>query len=129
MQKVPISRAVSLPNGSRASDRKNSTPQLRQETTALRDFEPAYDRCGSWLCENSSARRARRNISKKLRNTKSNHAGCAMLDTLLENCIFYISPMYEVLHSQGHKPSCCHVGAMSGLPESGHGWAIYEAPP
>ena len=48
MQKVPISRAVSLPNGSRASDRKNSTPQLRQETAALRNFDPAYDRNGSF---------------------------------------------------------------------------------
>jgi len=27
--------------------RKDSTPQLWQETAALRDFAPAYDRCGS----------------------------------------------------------------------------------
>jgi hypothetical protein len=32
---------------SRASDRKDSTPQLRQETTALRDFNLAYVACGS----------------------------------------------------------------------------------
>src|SRR5207249_1875519 len=56
---------------------------------------------GSWLCENSSARRARRNISKKLRIMESNDAARAMFDVLLENCIFYISPMYEFLHSQG----------------------------
>jgi hypothetical protein len=56
---------------------------------------------GSWLCENSSARRAGRNISKKLRIMESNDAARAMFDTLLENCIFYISPMYEFLHSQG----------------------------
>jgi len=67
----------------------------------LRDFGPAYDRSGSWLCENSSARRARRNISKKLRIMESNDAARAMFDVLLENCIFYISPMYEFLHSQG----------------------------
>jgi hypothetical protein len=30
----------------RAFDRKVSTPQLRQEPAALRDFNPAYDRCG-----------------------------------------------------------------------------------
>jgi len=36
----------------RASDRKDSTPQLRQETAALRDFNPRYDRSGSWLREN-----------------------------------------------------------------------------
>ena len=34
-------------SASRASDRKDNTPQLRQETAALRDFVPAYDRCGS----------------------------------------------------------------------------------
>src|SRR5262245_1659905 len=50
---------------------------------------------GSWLCENSSARRARRNISKKLRTMESNRAPRTMLDTLLENCIFYISQLYE----------------------------------
>jgi hypothetical protein len=27
--------------------RKDSTPRLRQETAALRDFDPAYDRSGS----------------------------------------------------------------------------------
>ena len=32
---------------SRASDRKDSTPQLRQETVALRDFNPRYDHLGS----------------------------------------------------------------------------------
>src|SRR5215471_18444797 len=60
-------------------------------------------RYGSWLCENSSARRARRNISKKLRIMESNDAARAMFDTLLENYIFYISPMYEFLHSQGQQ--------------------------
>jgi hypothetical protein len=63
-------------------------------------------RSGSWLCENSSARRARRSISRKLCNAESNRAVCAIFDALLENCIFYISPMYEFLHSQGHfRPS------------------------
>src|SRR5258706_6429072 len=45
----------------------------------------------SALGENSSARRARRNISKKLRTMESNRAAGTMFDTLLENCIFYIS--------------------------------------
>src|SRR5438093_7571778 len=52
------------------------------------------------MCENSSACRARRNISKKLRIMESNDAARAMFDTFLENCNFYISPMYEFLHSQ-----------------------------
>jgi hypothetical protein len=34
---------------------------------------------------------------------ESNDAVRAMFDTLLENYIFYISPMYEFLHSQGQK--------------------------
>ena len=37
---------------SRASDRKDSTPRYAKETAALRDFDPAYDRSGSWLREN-----------------------------------------------------------------------------
>jgi hypothetical protein len=57
-----------------------------------------------WLCENSSARRARRNISKKLRTMESNRAARTMFDTLSENCIFYISPMYEFSHRLGGKP-------------------------
>ena len=54
-----------------------------------------------WLCENSGARRAGRNIWKKLRIIESNRAARAMCGTLLENYIFHISPMYEFLHSQG----------------------------
>ena len=57
---------------------------------------------GSWPCENSGTRRARRNISKKLRISESNHAARMRPDAVLENCIFYISPMYEFSHSQGH---------------------------
>src|SRR5215469_4861264 len=33
---------------------------------------------------------------------ESNHTARMRLDALLENCFFYISPMYEFLHSQGH---------------------------
>ena len=77
-----------------------------QGLAAVRDFDMAYVSSGSWLCENSSARRARRNISKKLRTMESNRAVRTMFDTLSENCIFYISPMYEFLHSQGQKQKC-----------------------
>src|SRR5262245_35587668 len=76
----------------------------------------AHVGCGSWLCENSSARRARRNISKKLRNMESNRAACTMLDTLSENCIFYISPMYEFSHRLGHSRHSRHPG-VSGSPQ------------
>src|SRR5262249_61602356 len=44
-----------------------------------------------------------RSISKKLGIMESNDAVRAMFDTLLENYIFYISPMYEFLHSQRAK--------------------------
>ena len=57
---------------------------------------------GSWPCENSNARRARRNILKKLRVTRTNNAADVRLDAMLENCIFYIFLMYEFSHSQGH---------------------------
>jgi hypothetical protein len=67
----------------------------------LRDLIRANVRFGSWLCENSSARRARRNISKKLRTMESNRAARTMFDTLLENCIFYISQLYEFSHRLG----------------------------
>ncbi len=83
---------------------------------ALRDFSPAYVRFGSWLCENSSARRARRNISKKLRTMESNRAARTVFDTLLENCIFYISQLYEFSHRLGQTRSFGDVCPMSALP-------------
>src|SRR6266516_4508775 len=59
---------------------------------------------GSWLCENSSGRSTRRNISEQLHLWESNHTAHARFDALLENCVFYISRMYEFLHSQGQNP-------------------------
>jgi hypothetical protein len=53
--------------------------------------------------ENSSAVRARRRISENVRIMKLNHPAQIRLDTVLENCIFYISPMYEFSHSLGQK--------------------------
>ena len=52
-----------------------------------------------------------------------------MLDILLENCIFYISRMYEFLHRLGQLRRFHDVRDMSGLPESGHWLAIYEYTP
>src|SRR5262245_66010650 len=72
-------------------------------------------RVGSWVCENSSARRARRNISKKLRTMESNRAARTMFDTLPENCIFYISPMYEFSHRLGQSATSRFVRAESVL--------------
>jgi hypothetical protein len=46
----------------------------RAELMQSQQKRPAHVRVGSWLCENSSACRARRNISKKLRTTESNRA-------------------------------------------------------
>jgi hypothetical protein len=58
-------------------------------------------RSGSWPCENFSSRAIRRNISEQLHLWESNHTAHARFDALLENCVFYISGMYEFLHSQG----------------------------
>src|SRR6516165_8118570 len=70
---------------------------------ASQQISAAHVGCGSGLCENSSARRARRNISKKLRIMESNRAPRTMFDTLFGDCIFYISQLYEFSHRLGHK--------------------------
>ena len=56
-------------------------------------------RLGSSPCENSNACRARRNILEKLCIMRTDAAADIRLDAVLENCIFYISPMYEFSHS------------------------------
>jgi hypothetical protein len=60
------------------------------------------------MCENSSARCARRNISKKLRTMESNRATRTMFDTLSENGIFYFPPMYEFSHRLGQNAKNPH---------------------
>jgi len=50
-------------------------------------------------CENSNSRRARRNILEKLRVLRTDNAADIRLDAMSENCVFYISPMYEFSHS------------------------------
>jgi hypothetical protein len=52
-------------------------------------------------CENSNARRAGRNILEQLRVRRTDNAAHIALNVMLENCIFYISPMYEFSHSLG----------------------------
>jgi hypothetical protein len=42
-------------------------------------------------------------IPEQLHLWESNHTAHARFDALLENCVFYISRMYEFLHSQGHE--------------------------
>ena len=54
---------------------------------------------GSRPCENSNARRARRNILEKLRVLRTDNAADIRLDAMSENCVFYISLMYEFSHS------------------------------
>jgi hypothetical protein len=78
--------------------KKDGTPGT---FAAQRNFDPTCDRFGSWPCENFSGRATRRNISEQLHLWESNHTARASLDALLENCVFYISRMYEFLHSQG----------------------------
>src|SRR5215831_16378474 len=47
-------------------------------------------RYGSWLCQNSSTRRRRRNILKELHIRESKILHTTMFDALMENC-FYTS--------------------------------------
>ena len=49
------------------------------------------------LCENSNARRASRKSWRNLRVVRTENAADTRLDAMSENCIFYISPMYEFL--------------------------------
>ena len=93
----------------------------RQETAAPRDFRPTYVGRGSWSCENSSALRERRNISVKLGIMRTHHAADIRLDAPLENCIFYISPMYEFSHSLGQKlKGSKRANVVRFAPESRH---------
>ena len=73
-------------------------------------------RVGSWPRKNSNARRARRNILEKLRIIRTDAAADIPLGAALENCIFYICPMYEFLHSLGHSRRFCPIWATSVLP-------------
>src|SRR5262249_25607195 len=86
----------------RADPKPKDDGSVAGQGRASKQKWPAPARVGSWLCENSSARRARRNISKKLRATESTRAARTMFDTLSENCILYISQLYEFSHRLGH---------------------------
>ena len=87
-----------------------------------KDTQPASDadqpdvRFGSWLCENSRARHARRSTSPNCALRESNHTAHGQFAAALENCIFYILPMYEFLHSQGQKATWQPILSMSALP-------------
>jgi hypothetical protein len=78
---------------------------------------------GSWSCENSSALRKRRNISVKLGIMKPNHPAHIWLNTVLENCIFYISTMYEFSHRVGQNEKVSRRAFLDRCtPESGRGF-------
>src|SRR5438132_14047746 len=65
-------------------------------------FHTANVAFGSWSCKNANARAARRNILGKLRVMRIGDSADMRLEAVLENCIFYIFPMYQFLHSLGH---------------------------
>src|SRR5260221_4499477 len=62
---------------------------------------------------------------------ESNRAARTMFDTLLENCIFYISQLYEFSHRLGQTlPSrdFCGTAALPLKPDIGwHGWHVRNA--
>jgi len=71
-------------------------------TDTVRNIRVSPDvRVGSWSCKNANARPTRRNILGKLRVTRIDDSADMRLDAVLENCIFYILPTYEFLHSLG----------------------------
>src|SRR5438552_15587413 len=73
---------------------------------------------GSWSCKNANARHARRNILEKLRVIRIDDSADMRLDAVLENCIFYIFPMYEFLHSLVRIPtfaSPTHARAIASM--------------
>ena len=84
---------------------------IRRIELALRNFQRTSVCFGSWLCENSSGRATRRNISGQLHPWESNHTAHARFDDLLEKCVFYILRMYEFLHRVGQKPPWRHVAS------------------
>jgi hypothetical protein len=48
---------------------------------------------------------------------------------LRENAAVHCSKIDHRMAEMGQTRSFVFVGSMSGLPESGHGWAIYEYTP
>ena len=67
------------------------------------------------LCENSTSRRARRNILEKLRVMRTDNAADIRLDDMLEDRIFYISPMSDFSHSLGPKRRILRCNRMSAV--------------
>jgi len=47
-----------------------------------------------------------------------NHPALIQLDTVSENCFFYISPMYEFSHSQGQEPTLAHQVDRCAVPKA-----------
>ena len=72
-------------------------------------------RFGPRPCENSNARRARRNFLEELRVMRTDAAADIRLDAMSENCIFYISPMYEFSHSLGQSRHYCNCEKLPDL--------------
>src|SRR5438105_1862515 len=84
---------------------------------------------GSWPCENFSGRATRRNISEQLHLWESNHTAHARFDALLENCVFYISRMYEFSHSVGHSATSTDVRYTAASLIGRQGQALSGHPP
>src|SRR5262249_52131715 len=68
-------------------------------------------------CAKTQASAGRVEVSRtKWCITESNRAVLIQFDGALENCIFYISPMYEFSHSHGHSRRFVNVANTSALP-------------
>src|SRR5215813_8439401 len=71
---------------------------------------------GSWLAKTQASAGHVEVSRTKWCITESNRAVLIQFDGALENCIFYISPMYEFSHSQGQSRRFASVTGTSALP-------------
>jgi hypothetical protein len=70
---------------------------------------------GPWSCENSGAPRARRRILENRALRQLNHPAHMRFESVLENCIFRISPIYAFSHRLGQKHHCRRWWAPAAL--------------
>ena len=78
MMRLNGARLLSLPE-------YQSTDAAKFPYRELRGFSGPDVRLGSRLCENSDARRTRRNILEKFRVTRTDNAADMGMDAMLEN--------------------------------------------
>src|SRR5262245_56296040 len=90
-------------------------------------FRVAHVCTGSWLCQNVCSPSARRTSRMRCASSEVSHAALTQLNPSLQNCIFYISPMYEFLHNQGHQRPVDTPAAVAPCPRRPKSEHSFEA--